>query len=244
MKRIIEKLSLKFFDFVYENQQKKHKKKMEKLSKKILSASFSGKKIHTSSNATLTIQEEYKKKIENRQEKISRIIKTYLGKENGVEQLFEYIKGAKTEVFKKKFAAKILSFIKEDEGFIMPQKGLKALYLNLFLKGKFNFETQEMFVLSSYNVNIYALLYQFYNWYMFKMDLDGLDKETQENFKHVFEICETSKIQTLSYEEIINLKNAINRDVEAIDFVLKFAKDNEMSKKGLEKIKQGGKINL
>ena len=244
MKKFFDKLSIKFFDFVYENQQKKHKKRMAKLSKKILSSSFSGKKIHTSASATLTIQEDYKEKIKNRKEKISRLVKTYLSKENGIEELFKYIKGAKTPVYLNKFANKILSFINEDEGFILPKKGLKALYLNLFLRGKFSFKTDEMFVISSYNVNLYALLYQFYNWYMYKMDLDGLDIETQENFKHVFEICETSKIQSLTYDEIINLKNAINRDVEAIDFVLDFAKNNEMSKRGLEKIKQGEKFNL
>ncbi len=244
MKKFFERLSIKFFDFVYENQQKKHKKRMAKLSKKILSSSYGGKKIHTSANATLTIQEDYKEKIKNRREKISRIVKTQLAKENGVEELFKYIEGAKTKVYLNKFANKILSFIGEDEGFILPKKGLKALYLNLLLDFKISFDTSEIFLISSYNVNIYALLYQFYNWYMYKMDLDGFDIETQENFKHVFEICETSKIQSLNYEEIINLKNAINRDVEAIDFVLNFAKDNEMSKRGLEKIKQGEKFNL
>lgn len=244
MKKILDRISIKIFDFIYEMQQKKHKKRMEKLSKKILTSSFAGKKIHTSANATLTIQEDYKKKIENRREKISRLVKTYLNKENGIEELFEYIKGAKTKVYLNRLANKIVSFINENEGFILPKKGFKALYLNLLLEGRISFKTNEIFVLSSYNVNVYALLYQFYNWYMYKMDLDGLDVETQENFKHVFEICETSKIQSLTYEEIINLKNAINRDVEAIDFVLKFAKDNEMSKRGLEKIKKGEKFNL
>jgi hypothetical protein len=53
------------------------------------------------------------------------------------------------------------------------------------------------------------------------MKLSGYEEETQEMFKEVFELCETSKIETLNYEEIMNLKSAIKRDIEAINFVKK-----------------------
>ena len=101
-----------------------------------------------------------------------------------------------------------------------------------------------MFVIRCYDVNIYALVYQFYNWYCYKMKLDGFEDKTQEQFKHVFEICETSKIDELSFEEILNLKSAVRRDIEAIEFVQNFAKKKTMSKINLEKIKQGKAIRV
>ena len=99
-----------------------------------------------------------------------------------------------------------------------------------------------MFVMRSYDVNIYALIYQFYNWYCYKMKLDGFETSTQEKFKHVFEYCETTKINELSFEEILNMKSAIKRDIEAIDFVKEIVSNAKMAKKNLDKIKQGKKV--
>ena len=45
-------------------------------------------------------------------------------------------------------------------------------------------------------------------------------------------------------EEILNLKSAIKRDIEAIDFVKKMAQKFSMAKKNLEKIKQGQSIRV
>lgn len=101
-----------------------------------------------------------------------------------------------------------------------------------------------MFVLSSYNVNLVTMSYQFYNWYACKMNLNGYEFETQEKFKNVFEVCETDKINDLSFEEIISLKNAIRRDIEAIDFVKKLVVNKSTAKKNLEKIKTGQAISV
>ena len=76
------------------------------------------------------------------------------------------------------------------------------------------------------------------------MKLSGFEDKTQEMFKYVFEICETSKIDSLNYEEIISLKSAIQRDVEAINFVKKIAQKFSMAKKNLEKIKHGQSIKI
>ena len=45
-------------------------------------------------------------------------------------------------------------------------------------------------------------------------------------------------------EEILNLKSAIKRDIEAINFVKKMAQKFSMAKKNLEKIKQGQSIKV
>ena len=241
MKKYIDLLSIKIFDFIYKIQNKSHQKKMAKLNTKILSGSVCGEKHHTINGATLSIKNEKYNKDKANQEKIEHLIEKYI---NEPEKLFDFIKGAKTPIYKIKKADKILEKINEIEGFILPQKGLKALYLNLILNKKIAFSTSEMFVLRNGNLNTYAFIYQFYNWYCYKMKLSGYDINTQENFKHVFEICETSKIDSLTYEEILNLKSAIKRDIEAIDFVKKVAQKFYMSAKNLEKIKQGQSVNI
>ncbi len=241
MKKKLIKLSVKFFEFIYKKQNEKKIKRLNALNKKILSSNISGEKSFAISGATLAIKEKTEKEKKANSEKIEKIVQMYL---NEPKKLFDYIKGAKTKIHVFKGAKKFLSFINEDEGFILPKKGFKAFYLNFFLNKKFSFSTKEMFVMSSYNVNIYAFVYQFYNWYCFKMNLTGYDSENQENFRHVFEICETKKITSLSYEEILGLKCAIRRDIEAIEFVKKLAVKNSMAKKNLEKIKSGKKVNI
>ncbi len=241
MKKFFGILTIKLFDKIYAIQEKKHKKRMEKLNKKILSGNICGQKQHTINGATLSIKDENYKKDKVNQEKIEKLIENHI---NEPQKLFDFIKGAKTPIYKIKNADKILAKINEQEGFILPKKGLKALYLNLILNKKIAFETSEIFVLRSYDVNIYAFIYQFYNWYCYKMKLSGFENDTQEYFKHIFEICETNKIDLLNYEEILNLKSAIKRDIEAIDFVKKMAQKFSMQKKNLEKIKQGQSISV
>ena len=239
MRKFFIKLTLVIFDFIYKYQNKTHEKRMNKLKSKVLSSNISGGKNYCTSGATLAIKSKNEKNVNK--EKLEKIIESYLSEP---KKFFEYIKGAKTQIHILKYAKKLLSFIDENEGFIYPKTGLKALYLNLILNKKIAFKTKEMFVMSSYNVNVYAFIYQFYNWYCYKMKLDGFEEETQEKFKHVFEFCETPKINTLSYEEIIALKTAIKRDVEAIEFVKNIVVKKSMAKKNLDKIKQGKKVNI
>lgn len=243
MGKLLQKLSIKIFDFIYKKQELNHKKKMDNL-KKVMSAKSSSGKMHLNSAATFTIKENLKEEKKANKEKIEAIIKTFLNDKQGVQKLFDYVKGAKTRVYKIKNAHKILAFVNEDEGFILPSKGFKAFYLNLILNKTIGFKTPEMFVLRSFNVNIYALCYQFYNWYCYKMNLSGFEEDTQAQFKNVFKICNSKKIETLSYEEILNLKSAIKRDIEAIDFVMNLAKSNDMAKKNLAKIKKGERVNI
>ena len=100
-----------------------------------------------------------------------------------------------------------------------------------------------MFIVSSFKINEYAMTYQFYNWYCYKMKLSGFEDETQEKFKNIFELKEDD-IKELSFEEILELKGAIKRDLEAIDFVRKFVQKQSISKKNLEKIKLGKAVKV
>ena len=241
MKNVFDKFIIKIFNIYFKHQDKKHKKRMETLKKKILSGKIGSEAYHANSAATLSIKNNSDQEKKANQKKIKEIIEEALKSEDG---LFKYIENSTTKIYKIKFANKILSLIDETEGFILPQKGLRALYLNIILNKKISFETKEMFVLRDYKVNVYAFIYQFYNWYCYKMNLSGYDYESQKQFKKVFQICETNRVNTLSFEEILELKMAIKRDIEAIDFVINFVKEHAKAKENLEKIKDGKKVNI
>ena len=217
-----------------------NKKKKEKANKSFFSANCAGKKISISTGATLTIDNSYSNTKVANEEKIEKILKKYI---NNPEKIFNYIEGAGTKVVKSKLATKTLSLMKEDEGFILPKEGLKALILNLVFNKKIGFKTKEIFIVSSFKVNEYVLCYQFYNWYCYKMKLSGFEDKTQEKFKNIFELSEND-IKELSFEEILELKGAIKRDIEAIDFVKKFVQKQSVSKKNLEKIKLGQTVRV
>ena len=241
MKKFLTRLTIKFFNLIYKKQNKMHKKRMKELKKKFLSSKTHSQKHYMTSCATLAIKADFENEKQINQEKIEKIVQMYM---NEPKKLFDYIKGASTPVIVNKYANKLLAFVNMDEGFILPQKGLRALYLNLIFNKNISFKTKEMFIISTYKVDIYALIYQFYNWYYYKVNPSKYNYEIQEKFRHIFELAETSKINTLSYEEILGLKTEINRDIEAINFVRELAVKNSMAKKNLERIKSGETINI
>ena len=103
MKKIIDLLSIKIFDFVYKFQEVKHKKRMEKLNKKMLSGNICGEKHVAINGATLSLKNETYEKDKANQEKIEKIIEKYI---NQPEKFFDYIKGAKTPIYKIKMPIK------------------------------------------------------------------------------------------------------------------------------------------
>lgn len=166
------------------------------------------------------------------------------------EKLFEFIQKKGTKVYRINHADTILWLIGEEEGFVTPLKGFKALFLNLIIgfiaeqKINVSFSTKEMFVLRKLPVDIYILSHQFHKWYGFMMDLPGYDYNTQEKFKKIYKTLDDSAIRQFSLAEIISIKEAVARNVESIDFVVSLAKEYDGSKKSLAKIisQQGAKV--
>ena len=154
-------------------------------------------------------------------------------------ELLEYIKKHDTEVFFIDSAKKLHS-IGENEGFIYPQKGTKALYLSLLAKKKLSFKTSEMFLLTKGEINKYYFIYHFYNWYAFKHGINGIDAEAQQLLnKHLFNVSE-SDFNKLQLADIYKLKDAIKQDKSAIEFVFKLCQNYDGAKKALEKLKDSG----
>lgn len=170
------------------------------------------------------------------EEKLSLILKS--SNYNPLEVL-EYIKRHDTEVIYIE-NSKSLSSIGENEGFIYPQTGAKALYLSLLTKKKFSLKTNEMFILTKGEINTYYFIYHFYNWYAFKHNIAGMDTESQDLLKKFLFSSTKEDFSKLQLADIYKLKDAIKQDKAAIEFVFKLCRQYEGAKQALKKLKESG----
>lgn len=228
-------------NLILKMQEQSMQKKIELPQNNLYSYSNGTSSSHITSFATVSFDLKMREKVQKIKIKVKEIVKKNI---KTPEKLLEYVENAGTKVIKVPYADKILSFINEEEGFITPKSGFEAFYLNLVLNKKISFKTSEMFVLRDLPLNIYVMSHQFHKWYSYKMRLPGYDETAQENFKRVFEFADADKVKELSYSDIMALKEALRRDLDAIDFVLELSKEQEGSKKTLDKIKSGKKATV
>lgn len=160
------------------------------------------------------------------------------------DALLEYVKISKTPVFKIKNADKFLNLIKEEEGLICEKEGLEGLYISLVTGQGFKFKTEPLFIMREGIIDKFYMLHNFYRWYSLKSGLPGFEYRIQKIFKQVVLGNADDIIKTLSMEDIISVKEAIERDNEATSFVLDYTKEQEGSKKVIEKIKNDGGANI
>lgn len=231
------KLFYKILNLVLEAQNKFYQLKYRRVTNIVFTDSTS----KTSMNGACTLKlsaktEENKKKVDlGAKELIKRNIRT-------PEKILDFIEIKGTKVYKTKKAETILKLIGEEEGFITPQKGFKAFYLNLLIgllvekKIKISFYTKEMFVVRKSPIDIYMMSHQLHKWYGFKMKLPGYDYNTQEKFKKIYKTLDDAEIKQYSLAEVISIKEAVARNVESINFVVNLAKEYDGSKQSLAKI--------
>lgn len=180
-----------------------------------------------------TKTEKVKEKIENT---LEQLLKKY---KNSPEKLLKLVEQNGTKVYRIKNAKKILKIISQEEGFISNCTGVKAIAINLITKHEILTKFEPVFVIDTKNTDKYWLTQQVYKWYAQKMKLSGFEEKSQENFNK-YMTGSLGSIENLSIDEIIGLKDAIARDVEAINFVVKMTKNTETAKSALEKIKING----
>lgn len=187
-----------------------------------------------------TKTEEIKKEIH---EELKSKIKKYI---NNPEKLIQYFRLKGIEVYRIKNAEKTLAEIGEEEGFITPLRGLKALHVNLQIinsKQPFNlFVTREIIVFDSKEVEIYTIARALYKYYGYKRKLPGYDHISQEIFKKVYNKKKDSKelINNLSLGKLFSCKEALARDLESINFAVELAKEYQSAKEALKKMKDNG----
>ncbi|OGI30173.1 MAG: hypothetical protein A2287_07565 [Candidatus Melainabacteria bacterium RIFOXYA12_FULL_32_12] len=170
---------------------------------------------------------------------------------NKPEELFKYIESHKTLVIRAPHVEKILILIGESEGFILPLSGFRAFFLTIILsllapnKLKVGFNTPAMFVMRNKPANVYYLAHQFHHWLSYINELPGYDEETSINFKYILSSdYNSNNIDMMSIDDILSLKDAIARDLEAIQFVKDISRELIGQKISSNRLKNGESLNI
>lgn len=224
----------KIIYFFLELQEKRLRKKLDKHLK--TSSKNATSKTVISSSVTMTLNADTEKKKELVKKNVTEIVNSC---NNNSNKLLSYVESKGTKIFRIDNADKILNVIKEEEGLITPLEGLKAIYINIITNSGLKLKSQPMFVMRNGELDPYYMAHQFYKWYALNMGLPGFDFMSQEIFK-IYLNSDGAILSNLNLDEMVGLKEAINRDQEATDFALALAKHKEGSKKVLEKMQDGG----
>lgn len=191
--------------------------------------------------ASLTINSKTLQTIAQVKKNVTSIIQ----KTNGEpDALIDYIKAAKTPVYKIKNADKILNFINEEEGLITEKEGFDALILSVSTGQGIKFKTAPMFVMREGIIEKYYMLHHFYCWYSLKSGLPGFDYKSRKMFKQYLVNGSDDFTAKLSMAQILSLQEAIARDQEATAYVLEYTKQIEGSQNVMDKIKNEGSANI
>jgi hypothetical protein len=155
---------------------------------------------------------------------------------NNPELIVEFFKEHKTEVYRVKNSKKVLKFIGEEEGFIVERKGMTALKLNMVIGNGFSFDIKPMVILDADELDVYNLMHYLHKWCAYKNGMKGFEEKAYRLLKKFNTKNDDEIIQRLSISDIELLKNAIARDVQSINFVVKYSKENAGAKNALEKM--------
>lgn len=155
------------------------------------------------------------------------------------ERLLDFVKSQGTPVYYID-NPNILYSVGENEGFIYPQKGAKALYISSITTKNFKLNTPDMFILSKGKINKFYFIYHFYNWYSFKHGISGMDSESITMLNKYLLNATDEEINKLQLADIYKLKDAIKQDKASIEFVFKLCRDMEGAQKAFGKLKNGG----
>lgn len=185
---------------------------------------------------SVVVQAQIDKKKTELNDEIKSILKKY---KNDTNLLIDYIIKHRTKVYKMSNAKKCLELVGEEPGLITSYKGLRALIFNFVVFRKISFKTDSMFILDDKDIDIYYFIQQFHRWYFMNNGFPGFDMKSQILLKQVNKGNEDSIIAKLKPNDIVDLQNAIARDVESITFVEQYARETAGSKKALDKIKNG-----
>lgn len=215
------------------------KKKKPKLSASI-SVRNSTNKYSMNSSCTMALTSATEEKKQKIYHDVKKVVVGYF---NTPEKLIQYMKARGCKIYRIKNAEKLLAYISEEEGFISPLKGHKALFINLLTsfcsseKMNFKLYSKEIFIFDEKNTEIYTIARAYFKYVGFKNNLPGYDYNSQETFKRVYgQRNQSSPFSECSIKDMYACKDALARDMESINFTLELSKEYEMAKKAALKV--------
>jgi len=182
--------------------------------------------------------------------KVSEIAYNILYKyKNNPKMILKFMETKGTKIVYSKLLAPVLKILGYEEGFIPKHSGVKAFILNFFM----NLFADKKIVLNSCmgdtlitckdNISLYFIAYQFHHWLSYKHKLPGYDSETMNLFRTTFN-HDNVNMSVLSINQILSLKDAIDRDKQAVEFVRKFVREQVGAKERLKSMLQGQAVKI
>ena len=196
---------------------------------------YDGKKIVK--GCTLDLNKEEVENSTKVDEEVSLILKNC---KNNADALVKVFEAHNTPVYQIKNSEKVLKRIHERQGLITERTGLNALLLNLATTRSFSFKSKTMVVVEAGELDIYELMHALHKWVALKNGLAGLDEKSQKLLRRFDSEKDDNVIGRLSLPDIDRVRAAIARDVQSINFVVKYSKEHAGAKKALEKMKNDG----
>lgn len=178
---------------------------------------------------TLKLFGSKKKNLDEVNKEASNILKQHFNDING---LFKFIELRGTKVIRCKNADIVALLFGEVEGFITPISGLRGKLFLLCLKiiGAWHDpiydKTPAMFVFGKNAPPMGYMVHQIHHWISFNKGLPGYSEDTMNNFKRIFDPSfGYDDVQKMSKEEVLELREAIGRDKDALEFVKQMAQE-------------------
>lgn len=168
---------------------------------------------------------------------------------NQPKMILKFMEKKGTKIILAKALAPLLKLLGYEEGFIPKHSGFKAFILNIAIsisqqeKCNFASELPDLFIVCNEKLSLYFVAYQFHHWLAYKHRLPGYDSPTLNLFRSTF-ANKNANLSVLSINQVLSLKDAIDREKQAIDFVRKFVREQVGAKERLDSILQGKVVKI
>lgn len=185
------------------------------------------------SNCTLSLNCKNEEKVKKINEKLRVFL---LKKANSTEKIIKYLKEKNVPFHQIQNAKKLLNLFNETEGVIFQSHGIKAFLFNILIglsTGCFNisFSSPTMFVFEKGNIDFLEMSHQFHIYVQSQKNLPGFETNVQSQFKYLFKTSDKKILNNLTIDEMLSIKDAIKRDIEAINFTCQLAKEIDAKEK-------------
>lgn len=182
---------------------------------------------------TLELKDKEKVTLELLNKEVREILKKC---KNDPQKILDFIKEHGTEVYVAKNAKKFLNAINENTGFITERSGFNALVISYLTENRLKLKTKPMIIIDSDELSLYYIIHDLHRWCAMKNKLPGFEEKAQRLLLKINDKNEDKIIAKLSKDDMKKLSQAIARNVQSINFIGQYTKENEGSKKALKKI--------
>ena len=204
------------------------------------------KKLFFTGNEELMISSSNDKKADE----VTKLAYTMLQKyKDKPEAILQFMESKGTKIVLVPQLLPLLKFLGYEEGFIPKHCSWKAFVLNFAIQTclkethNLSFEMPDVLITCKKDINVHFIAYHFHHWLSYINELPGYNAKTLSLFRATFNNPKAN-MNLLSINQILSLKDIIDRDRQAIDFVQKFVREQVGAKKCVDNMISGQTVNI